>query len=207
MVLQLSQSGSVLEQAAQAVIHGSSQRPSAESLVEALLQAETVTKRTKITYPSEQLLGTWRLCFITGTHKTKQRAGIVLGAGRYVPNWVKIQLGYEPLAVPLPSTPPLFEAGRIANQVQLGPLQLSLTGPTKFMAPKRILAFDFTTLAVRLFGGSLYNGSVRGGTVAEERFYSENTNQQAFFAYFWASELAIAARGRGGGLALWGRIS
>jgi hypothetical protein len=206
MVLQLSQSGSVLEQAAQAVIQGSSQRPSAESLVEALLQAETVTKRTKITYPSEQLLGTWRLCFITGTRKTRRRAGIVLGAGRYIPNWVQIQLGYEPLATPLLSTP-LFEAGQISNQVQLGPLQLSLTGPTKFMAPKRILAFDFTTLAVKLLGGALYNGSVRGGAVAEERFYSENTNQQAFFAYFWVSESAIAARGRGGGLALWGRIS
>jgi hypothetical protein len=206
MILQLSHSGAMLEQAVQAVIHGSSQRPSAESLVEALLQAETVTRRTKVTYPSEQLQGTWRLCFITGTHKNRQRAGIVLGAGRYIPSWLQIRLGYEQLAVPLLSTP-LLEAGRISNQVQLGPLQLSLTGPTKFMAPKRILAFDFTTLTVTLFGGSLYNGLVRGGTVAEERFYSDNTNKQAFFAYFWVSESAIAARGRGGGLALWGRIS
>ena len=40
----------------------------------------------------------------------------------------------------------------------------------------------------------------------EESFYTDKISHQAFFAYFYLSEGAIAARGRGGGLALWSRV-
>ena len=84
-------------------------------------------------------------------------------------------------------------------------MQLSLTGPVKFVAPKNILAFDFTRMKIKLLGLTLYNGYIRDGEAKEANFYDERISKQAFFAYFYITDSAIAARGRGGGLALWSK--
>ena len=82
---------SILEQAAK-----SNSKPSSSAVVEALLAAEKNAKKTKTRYSFEQLTGKWQLCFITGTKKTRKKAGIVLGAGRYIPEWIaKIQIAYS----------------------------------------------------------------------------------------------------------------
>ncbi|MGK7872415.1 MAG: hypothetical protein AB4426_03620, partial [Xenococcaceae cyanobacterium] len=140
------------------------------------------------------------LCFVTGTKKSRQKAGIVLGAGRYIPPFVKISLNYSQ-----PPESPLTQ-GRVENRVNLAALQLSLTGPVKFLSPKNILAFDFTRINLKLFGVTLYDNYISSGKAKEESFYTEKISHQAFFAYFYISEGAIAARGRGGGLALWSRV-
>lgn len=193
---------SVLEQAAKSVTTGSAS-VSPAAVVAALLEAEKSAKSHKVRYSFEQLIGSWRLCFITGTKKTRQKAGIVMGAGRYIPQFVKIQISYARAIAPIQEKYP--DAGRVENSVQLGGLQLILTGPTKFLPNKNILAFDFTTMTVKLFGATLYRGSIRGGESQEDKFYTESVGKQAFFAYFLVTEGAIAARGRGGGLALWSR--
>lgn len=93
--------------------------------------------------------------------------------------------------------------GQIANQVNWGGLSLSLTGPARCWPKKNIMVFDFTRLQVKAFGKTLYNGFIRGGQASEQDFWSEHVRTQAFFAYFLVHDQALAARGRGGGIALW----
>ncbi|MEG4628392.1 hypothetical protein QUB56_01850 [Microcoleus sp. AR_TQ3_B6] len=191
---------SILEQAAQ-----SNSKPSPGAVVAALLEAEKSAKQNKIRYGFEQLIGNWRLCFITGTKKTRQKAGIVLGAGRYIPEWVaKIQIAYTAQAVADGEAD--SETGRVENSVQVGAIVLTLSGPTKFLVNKNILAFDFTRITVKLLGKTVYQGFIRGGEGRETEFFSLSVGKQAFFAYFLVEDGIIAARGRGGGLALWGRV-
>jgi hypothetical protein len=174
--------------------------PAPEAVVEALLMAEKAAKQSKVRYTYPQLLGSWRLGFITGTKKSRQRAGIILGAGRFLPKWVKIHLSYSP-------SDSTQERGRVQNSVELGLLQLVLTGPTQFWSKTNILAFDFTRMKVSLSGLKLYEGYIRGGEERETRFYEQSVKEQAFFTYFLVQNQSIAARGRGGGLALWTRVS
>ena len=195
---------SLLEKAAKSVTTKSDSRPSSDSVVEALLEAEKTARKSKKSSSLAQLLGSWRLCFITGTKKTRQRAGIMLESGRYIPRFVNIKLSYYPEDTAISSQQ--FEAGRVENSVELGALKLTLSGPTKFLPQKNILAFDFTKIKVELFGFQLYCGTIRGGEESEEKFYETSVGKQAFFAYFLLEEGIIAARGRGGGLALWGRL-
>jgi hypothetical protein len=173
--------------------------PAPDAVVEALLQAEKSAKRSKVRHTYEQLLGTWRLGFITGTKRTRQKAGVVLGAGRFLPKWVEIHLSYS-------QSEPASERGTVENSVKLGPLQLVLTGPTQFWQKTNRLAFDFTQMKVSLSGLTLYDGYIRNGRDSEAKFYEESVKEQAFFTYFLVEERCMAARGRGGGLALWTRV-
>ncbi|WP_413160237.1 hypothetical protein ACL6C3_17490 [Capilliphycus salinus ALCB114379] len=202
----LTQSSILLEEAAKAVLTNSPEKPAPESVVGALVEQEKTANKLKERSNFNQFVGTWRLCFITGTQKTRRKIGTALGAGRYLPNWVKIHLSYsDSSAFPQANLEQAFEAGNVENSVKLGGLKLTLSGPVKFQEKKNILAFDFTRMNVILFGVKLYDGYIRGGAKSEEKFYSDRINKQAFFAYFYIQEKAIAARGRGGGLALWGR--
>ncbi|MEZ2226973.1 hypothetical protein [Microcoleus sp.] len=190
---------SILEQAAK-----SNSKPSSNAVVTALLAAEKNSKKTKPRYSFQQLIGNWQLCFITGTKKTRQKAGIVLGAGKYIPQWIaKIQIAYS--AAPVAEGEDNSEIGRVENSVKVGTMELTLSGPTKFL-PNNILAFDFTRIMVKLLGKTVYQGYIRGGEAREAEFLSLSVGKQAFFAYFLVEDGIIAARGRGGGLALWGRV-
>lgn len=200
-----------------AVTQRSSQRPAPDQVVQALLNAEKASKRQKAHYSLSDLIGSWQLCFITGTRKTRQRAGVVLGAGRYVPSWVTISLSYAgspDVSIPDDSLDDSangsaaevpFEAGNVINQVQFGLLQTTLSGPAKLLTKNNILAFDFTRIKMQLSHLSLYQGSIRGGKTSETNFYEAKLGKQAFFNYFLVEKDILAARGRGGGLALWGR--
>src|SRR5919199_712692 len=172
--------------------------PAPQAVVEALLRAEKTAKQTQVRHTYSQLLGTWRLGFITGTKRSRQRAGVILGAGRFLPKWVKIHLSYS-------QSEPGQERGTVQNSVELGPLQLVLTGPTQFLPKTNILAFDFTQMRVSLLGLKFYQGYIRGGRDREAGFYEQSVKEQAFFTYFLVQDGCIAARGRGGGLALWTR--
>lgn len=190
----------VLDQAVEFLTTSSATPPASQAVVEALLQAEKTAKQTKVRQAYSQLLGTWRLGFITGTKRSRQRAGVILGAGRFLPKWVKIHLSYSQLESGQ-------ERGTVQNSVELGPLKLVLTGPTQFWQKTNILAFDFTRMRASLFGLKLYEGYIRSGQDREVRFYEQSVKEQAFFTYFLVQESCIAARGRGGGLALWTRAS
>jgi hypothetical protein len=189
-----------LDQAIAFLTTPSATLPAPDTVVEALLQAEKTAKQTKVRHSYAQLLGTWRLGFVTGTKKSRQRAGIILGAGRILPKWVKIHLSYS-------QSVPDQERGTVQNSVELGFLQLVLTGPTQFWQKTNMLAFDFTRIRVSLFGLKLYEGYIRRGQTREAGFYEQSVKEQAFFTYFLVENHCLAARGRGGGLALWTRAS
>lgn len=194
----------ILQAAALSVMNKTNPRPPAPEVVSALLQLEQETRHQKHQYPWEQLTGTWRLCLITGTRKARQKAGIIMGAGRYLPSWMKISITYEMNGVP--GGDPVLATGKVENRAQAQAVQLCVTGPIKFLGPKNILAFDFTRMQVSFFGLKLYDGWIRGGEKSEAKFLEIPVRDQAFFTYFFVSESVIAARGRGGGLALWTKI-
>ncbi len=173
------------------------QKPPCDQLVIALVAAEKSSRQTKPSYTAQQLEGTWRLCFITGTKQAQNRAGVVLRSGRYLPRWATIELTYHPHTQSNPGT--------LENSIKLGALNLTLTGPAKFLSARNILAFDFTQISITLGDLNLYHGKIRGGKESEEKFYEEKLKKQAFFTYFLIEDNFIAARGKGGGLALWGR--
>lgn len=184
----------ILEEAVNFLQQGGS-APASDELVEALLAAE---KQGKVRYDYSQLLGPWRLGFITGTQKTRQRASGILGAGRFLPRWLNIQLAYS-------AEDAAAGRGLVQNSVKVGPFSIQLTGPTQFYAKTNSLAFDFTQMQLRLGGLTFYDGFVRDGERRESQFYQQSLKEQAFFTYFWVESAAIAARGRGSGLALWVR--
>ncbi|NEO89261.1 MAG: hypothetical protein F6K56_02975 [Moorea sp. SIO3G5] len=185
-----------LDQAIEFLTSPSVKPPTSSAVVEALLQAETTAKRTKVSHAYSQLIGNWRLGFITGTKRSRQRAGVILGSGRFLPKWIKIHLSYSP-------SESSQDQGTVQNAVQLGPIQIVLTGPTKFYPKTNILAFDFSQIRISLSGLTLYQGYIKGGQDRETRFYEQPLKEQAFFTYFLVENRCIAARGRGGGLAVW----
>ncbi|MCF4970393.1 hypothetical protein [Nostoc sp. CMAA1605] len=188
---------SILTQAAIAYREKNYPLPTTEAIVNALLAAETTAKQQRLNYEFDSLVGTWRLCFATGTKKARERGGIILGKGWYVPKLAKIQISFSA------DSKTDGNRGEIGNQVQLGSILLQLTGPAKYLGKKNILAFDFTQMLLQLFSCTIYQQQIRSGKSQSEDFYNQPIAKQAFFAFFLVNADLIAARGRGGGLALW----
>ncbi|MCC5655647.1 hypothetical protein LC608_01305 [Nostoc sp. XA010] len=187
---------SVLSQAAAAYQGQEGTPPSAEILVNALLQAEKSTRQERLTYPFESLLGKWQLCFATGTKKVRERGGIVLGKGLYVPKFITINVSFNAILEQDSNR------GEISNQVEFGPVLLNLTGPVQYLSKKNLLAFDFNQMLISLFGRVVYNRPMGSGIQAED-FYNQSIAKLPFFGFFLVTENFIAARGRAGGLAFW----
>ena len=181
----------------------SQNRPSPEELLTTLLALEKSAKKERRVYDFEQLLGKWRLTFITGTKKAQKQAGNVLGKGRYLPGFVTVAIAYS--ADPENDSTAEWQKGTVLNSVKFGLLNLSVSGPIKFQAQKRLLAFDFTHVTVKLGGIKLYDGDMRGGE-ATAKFNAAPIGKLPFFGYFYVEEKAIAARGKGGGVALWTKL-
>ena len=175
------------------------ERPSAKAVVNALLQAEKAAKQQRLTYPLDSLLGDWRLCF-TAPRKAHLRGGVALGKGLYVPQIAKAQISFSTQS---PNSAQSSSQVEINNSVQCGPLLFKLTGPTRYLGKKNLLAFDFTYMQLCLFGRAVYSGEFRGGKATATNFYHQSIAKLPFFAFFLMTDDFIAARGRGGGLALW----
>ncbi|MGD1904288.1 MAG: hypothetical protein ACFB9N_18840 [Geitlerinemataceae cyanobacterium] len=178
-------------------------RPAPPDVVEAMLTLERASKRDRGSNTLSQLLGTWRLAFVTGTQKTRKRAGKAIGAGRYLPVFPTIHIAYQAADAAESSENPGL--GRAVNCVAIGSLALTVTGPIEAIAGKRIMAFDFTRWSVGLGSWTAWRGAIGGGADSEAGFADRPLSKRPFFNYFWVSETAIAARGKGGGLAMWVR--
>jgi len=164
---------SIVRNAVQGFREAGQQRPDGKTLTAALLELERATKRTKQAMPVESLLGTWRLCFSAGK-KAKFQSGEPVGSGFYVP-----------------------------NELNMGPLSIRFTGPARYPGKKNLLVFDFTQLQVRCFGLTVYRGEVGSQKRGDQSFADTAIAKLPFFAFFAATDDYIAARGRGGGLAIW----
>jgi hypothetical protein len=177
-----------------------SDRPPVDQLVKALLQAEKAAKQQRLSYPFERLGGRWRLCFATGTRKAKQRGGILLGKGFYMPQFAPAYICFKASESEADTS---TGKGEINNQIQVGLVTVQFSGPFKYLGKKNLLAFDFNHLQVSVLGVTLYSGSFRSGKAERQNFDQQAIANLPFFAFFWVTEACIAARGRGGGLALW----
>ncbi|WP_246198755.1 hypothetical protein [Sodalinema gerasimenkoae] len=206
----------IIETAALSLRDGGVKRPPSEALRDALLNAEKQTKKNAIAPDFEALMGEWQLGWITGTQRSRKKAGGLLGAGRYLPRFLGIRIRYQPRDEESSTPPSSGEGGRVENQVKVFGLTLTVTGPVAWQKggstpdakrANRLLAFDFTRLQAKIYGIRLFDGFVRGGAQREAVFDETAIARQAFFNYFYISPTAIAARGRGGGLALWYRVN
>jgi hypothetical protein len=184
----------------EAAIGANSKRPRADAVVDALLQAEKTAKQERLLYPVEALIGQWQLRFATGTRKLRQ-GGIALSKGFYMPSFVQAQIGFTPASSVLSA-----DDLQINNQLQVGKLRFRITGPAKYLNKKNLLAFDFTEMQLSLFERSLYRGKFRGGETGAAAFVEKPIAKLPFFSFFLVTDRLIAARGRGGGLAIWSKI-
>lgn len=187
-----SEFSTILNQAAQSVV-----RPSKEAMVSALQAAEISTRREKLVIPFESLIGEWRLCFATGAKKNKQGGGIKLGSGFYFPKITPASIAF--------TQDTDSSTGTITNKLIVAAVQFKFTGPCRYPGKKNLLAFDFTQLQMKILGATIYDGKIRSGKRGGKDFDQLSIANLPFFAFFWVGENSIAARGRGGGLALWVR--
>lgn len=193
----LSSSVAILTQVA-ATFQQRHNRPPAPTVVTALLTAEKETRQHRLSYPPELLFGKWRLCF-TAPRQAHFKEDKAIGKGFYIPQIAPAQISFAP-APGIESNPDQMTIG---NQVQAGPLVLRFTGPARYAAKKNLLAFDFTQIQLSAFGRTLYQGSFRSGKAQTKNFEQQSIAKLPFFAFFMLTDSFIAARGRGGGLALW----
>jgi hypothetical protein len=161
----------------------------------ALLEAEGQAKQQRHTIDTAALLGNWRLRF-TAPNKPAYKAGQPVGKGFYWP-------AIAPGTISFSRSDDNPAALAIQNQLQVGPLKLQFSGPAKFLPKKNLLAFDFVRLQLFVGNWQLLTLPIPGKTSRGESFQATAISQLPFFAFFAATEDYLAARGRGGGLALW----
>lgn len=186
-----------LTKAAVALQNATSDRPAAKEVVKALLQAEKAAKQQRIVYPVASLIGDWRLGF-TAPRQAHFQGDVARGRGYYIPQKIApAQISFH--------SGELEHNFQISNQIQFGALLFKLTGPARYLGKKNIMAFDFTQMQLSLFGRAVYNGKFRSGNTTD--FNQQSVGLLPFFAFFLVTDNLIAARGRGGGLALWVNVS
>ncbi len=177
-----------------AYINKTGNKPKPAEVVSALIAVEKKSKKEKQRYQYDQFVGTWRLGFVSGTQTVrtgpKSTPSKKPGTGRFLPGFTKIEITYT-------------AANTVKNAVTAGPLQLQLTGPTQYWPNTNSLAFDFTHIKAAFGPLTFYSGDLRGGENRNQVFAQETLKDQAFFTFFLVTENCIAARGKGGGLALW----
>lgn len=174
----------------------SSPRRAGRDIVEALLTLEKAAKQQRSRYTIESLIGDWRLAFATSG---KIRPSDRRRSGFYWPKVTPARISFHPNSdTEEPNSPPLC----IQNSIRLGQLELILSGFARYLEPKNLLAFDFTQLQVQVFGKTVYQGKFPSPTTAEN-FAAQPIGKLAFFSFFMARDRWIAARGKGGGLAIW----
>ncbi|PZV07772.1 MAG: hypothetical protein DCF22_21455 [Leptolyngbya sp.] len=186
-----------LKQAAEAFRNGG-ERPNAQAVITAMVAAEKAAKQQRLAYSLETLLGHWRLCFTTLSKVNGQSPQAAKGI--YVPKIAQAQISFIQTAEIEPNSP----SGEIGNQIQVGSIIFRVTGSFHYPGKKNLLVFDFNQAQFSILGKTLYSGNFRSGDQAiavEQRAISK----LPFFAFFLITENFIAARGRGGGLALWVR--
>lgn len=177
-------------------------RPFPKTLVSALVLMEKTCKQDRIAYPAQALLGTWRFSF-AANRTSRETAEGIQGSGFYVPGWVKANIVFassDQWAENAEAVPTIMT---VTNSLQLGSILLTLRGAAKYLNRKNLLAFDFHYMEIALFGQRLYSGSFPGRQSQEDSFVQQPISKLPFFAFIAIADQYIAARGRGGGLALW----
>ncbi|BAZ37376.1 hypothetical protein NIES4101_32970 [Calothrix sp. NIES-4101] len=185
-----------LTELANAYRDNSQSKQDANKVIDCLIEAEKKAKKQRLTYSFTSLTGKWQLCFATGTRKAQKRSGIILGKGFYLPK-------FTPASICFNAKDASSNQGEITNQIQVGFLLLRLSGLCRYLENKNILCFDFHHLTISLFNLNIYDGNLPGSKTQTSNFYDASISKLPFFTFFLVTDDFIAARGRGGGLAIW----
>jgi len=146
----------------------------------------------------DNLTGDWRLIFTTGTKDTQDR-------------W-KAKINYFPLkAIQSFDTAP--DPFVIENGIYAGDLAvLRFTGDFIFDLRKSKVEFDFDQIAIFGFKIGIKRGDAAKigastGLGSKNNVENAKRDRKAFFNWISADENIATARGGGGGLALWQRVT
>ena len=172
---------------------GTSLRPTAAATVMALLQTEEAIRQTRTQFIESDLLGNWRLHFVSAGKVNLSSKRL---RGFFLPSFLPAQIGFQ--RSDMNDSAPLS----VTNQITIGLIQLKFTGPARLESKKNLLGFDFTRLEIILLGQRVYEGAVPSSR-KNQKFQDISIGKLPFFAFFTVTDSFIAARGRGGGLALW----
>lgn len=161
-----------------------------------------------------ELNGKWRLVYTSGTKKVAGSLKKVGFGGSYFP--VPAIQSFD------------MDKGRIRNGIYLGPIKFFFDGPFIYREKLAILEFTFTRVSLGLGplgpwsydiddgkwdavkmaeqGASEGQGMVeKGGADSKSKDKSSKPGANPFFKFVHTDDECTAARGRGGGLALWAR--
>jgi hypothetical protein len=172
---------------------GTSLRPTAAATVMALLQTEESIRQTRTQFTESDLLGNWRLHFVSAGKVNLISKRL---RGFFLPSFLPAQIGFQ--RSDMNDSAPLC----VTNQITIGLIQLKFTGPARFESKKNLLGFDFTRLEIIALGQRVYEGAVPSSR-KNQKFQDISIGKLPFFAFFAVTDSFIAARGRGGGLAMW----
>jgi hypothetical protein len=174
-----------------------------EIVVQALIDLERLVrieaKQNNELYASElfrYLNGSWRLIFTTGTKKTQDKIGKI----NYFP--IKAVQSFDTATM------------AIANGLYVGDFRLvQFAGTFDYDATKRRIEFDFTKLTLfQLIDLTIGRGQAaqigaQTGLGSDSNVANAAKNKRAFFNWISANADIATARGGGGGLALWKRVT
>jgi hypothetical protein len=172
---------------------GTSLRPTAAATVMALLQTEESIRQTRTQFTESDLLGNWRLHFVSAGKVNLISKRL---RGFFLPSFLPAQIGFQ--RSDMNDSEPLC----VTNQITIGLIQLKFTGPARFESKKNLLGFDFIRLEIIALGQRVYEGAVPSSRT-NQKFQDIAIGKLPFFAFFAVTDGFIAARGRGGGLAMW----
>lgn len=134
----------------------------------------------------DALIGHWRLERIWGKGKV-QPAEVASGTLRALSASLGIQPGEG-------------RALRLSNSIALGLLKLCFTGSGQLEQRRPLLVFHFSQMQISLAGTTLLTLSLPKPAKGKDPFFALIASDQPNQGPRW-----LAARGRGGGLALWVR--
>lgn len=156
-----------------------------EDVYDAIRTLELAKDREGVSGFEESLTGDWRLVYTTGTKKTEDEVGRI----NYVPI-VAVQR-FD------------MEKKFIRNGVYLGPISIEFEGTLRWIEDRRRMEFDFDE--IKICGLSLPLPDVARSLVGMRS--STPYKRQPAFDFVVADGTIVAARGAGGGVALWVKTS
>lgn len=173
-----------------------------EAVIQSLLDLEQLSRQAaKLDEAYAQdmmnnLDGSWRLVFTTGTVNTQKKYGKI----NYFP--LKAVQSFD------------VAEGKIENGIYLGDFcALKFSGDFTFDLKKRKLEFDFDQICLLQFldialgKGEAASLGAKSGLGSESNVANAAKDKKAFFNWISADAAIATARGGGGGLALWKRVT
>lgn len=189
----------ILKHATKASMRGG-RRPAPVAMRESILQLERIQKANKASVDMDKLLGQWRLIFVTPKKKPTFFNSL------YFPIRAHQSFNLFPnTSTSSPADGSDMEIGEFDNAVFLlgSALYFRVIGPMRFVRERNRLEFSVDRLKVKVGPFEwVKDGLDKEGYSLKGR----KVSKLPFFTFFSIRDDIAVARGRSGGLALYGRV-